>query len=154
MSTTPSILLMPHALFGSLVALATVWVFVDALNVNAATEGRVRKMSMLVAVLMWLTYLLGAYYYVGFYSADKAIIIKGPWSFAHNFFMETKEHVVIMLLLLATYLPVAASGNLVANKAARSLVLWVAGLIVLIAVAMDGTGAIISMGVRVALLPK
>jgi predicted membrane channel-forming protein YqfA (hemolysin III family) len=91
---------------------------------------------------------------VVYYGADKAIILKGPWPFAHSFFMEMKEHVVIMLLLLATYLPIAASDNLVMNKAARKIVLWVTGLIVMIGVAMDGSGAIIAMGVKVGLLPK
>jgi hypothetical protein len=68
--------------------------------------------------------------------------------------MEMKEHVVLMLLLLTTYLPIAASNNLVSSRAARNVVLWVSGLIVLVAMAMDGSGAIISMGVKVALLPK
>jgi hypothetical protein len=49
-----------------------------------------------------------------------------------------KEHVVLLLVLLTTYLPIAAAGNLAANKSARTLVLWVVGLIALIGVAMDG----------------
>jgi predicted membrane channel-forming protein YqfA (hemolysin III family) len=63
-----------------------------------------------------------------------------------------KEHVAIMLLLLATYLPIAAASNTAVNKAARKVVLWVTGLIVLIGVAIDGAGAIIGIGVKVALL--
>jgi predicted membrane channel-forming protein YqfA (hemolysin III family) len=66
--------------------------------------------------------------------------------------MEMKEHVAIMLLLLATYLPIAAASNTAVNKAARKVVLWVTGLIVLIGVAIDGAGAIIGIGVKVALL--
>ena len=59
-----------------------------------------------------------------------------------------------MLLLLATYLPIAASDNLIANKDARRLMLWVTAAIALLALAMDGEGALISMGVKVALLPR
>ncbi|MGA9535476.1 MAG: hypothetical protein WBR24_06170 [Desulfobacterales bacterium] len=68
--------------------------------------------------------------------------------------METKEHVFLMLLLLATYLPIAASGKLSSSKAARKIVLWVAGLIVPISLSMEGSGAVISIAVKVALLFK
>jgi predicted membrane channel-forming protein YqfA (hemolysin III family) len=88
------------------------------------------------------------------YKADKDVILKGPWPFAHNYFMETKEHFVITLLLAATYLPVAASNNLAANRAARRLVLCVAALVAVLALMAEGHGAIISMGVKVALLAK
>jgi hypothetical protein len=111
-------------------------------------------LSLAVAVFMWLAYLIGGYWYVLFYSTDKALILKGPWPFAHDFFMEMKEHVALMLLLLATYLPIAASGNLFSNRSARSVVLCVAGLIALIGMVLDGAGAIIGMGAKVALLAK
>lgn len=148
------ILLVIHVLFGMLCVLTTVWVFVDALNLSEANQARIKAMSLVVAVSMWLSYLIGGYWYVFYYSTDKALILKGPWPFAHNFFMEMKEHVVIMLLLLATFLPIAAFNNLLASKAARKVVLWVAGLIGLIGLSMDGTGALIGLGVKVALLPK
>jgi hypothetical protein len=60
----------------------------------------------------------------------------------------------MMLLLLATFLPIIAYNNPVANKGARKVVLWATGLLILTTVAMEGAGAIISMAVRVALLPK
>jgi hypothetical protein len=147
-------LLMVHVGFGMLCIVASVWVFVDSLNANENNLTRIRRISFAVAVFMWLAYLFGGYWYVFYYGTDKAIILKGPWPFSHSFFMEMKEHVVLMLLLLTTYLPIAASNNLVSSRAARNVVLWVSGLIVLVAMAMDGSGAIISMGVKVALLPK
>jgi uncharacterized membrane protein YwaF len=145
---------MTHVLFGMLCIVMAVWVFVDVLHVSEANYNRIKIMTYGVTAVMWLSYLIAGYWYVTYYGADKAIILKGPWPFAHNFFMEMKEHVVIMLLLLATYLPIAASNNLTMNKAARQIVLWVTGLIVMIGVAMDGSGAIIAMGVKVGLLPK
>jgi hypothetical protein len=57
-----------------------------------------------------------------------------------------------MLLLLATYLPIAAANNLAANKNARRLVLWVAALIPLLVLMIEGHGAVIAMGVKVGLL--
>jgi hypothetical protein len=146
--------LMAHAVLGSLLGLAGVWFFVDVLNAKEENEGRIKTLSVIIAGLMWLTYILAGYFYVVHYSADKTLILRGPWPFAHDFFMESKEHVVMMLLLLATYLPIIANNNLAANKGARKIALWATGLLVLTTVAMEGAGAIISMGVRVSLLPK
>jgi hypothetical protein len=148
------IILMTHVLFGMLCIIATVWLFVDALNASEANQARIKVLSLGVAAMMWLSFLIAGYWYLVYYAPDKAIILKGPWPFAHKFFMEMKEHVVIMLLLLTTFLPIVAFSNLAANKAARKVVLWVTGLIGLVAVAMDGAGALIAMGVKVALLPK
>jgi hypothetical protein len=146
------LVLMAHVMFGVGCLVTTLWVFVDVLNVSEANQGRIRKMSCAAAVFMWFAFLIAGYWYVFSYPADKAVILKGPWPFAHSFFMETKEHLVILLLMLATYLPVAAAGNLLANKAARRVVLWVAGLAVLLALTMEGEGAMIAMGVKVGLL--
>jgi hypothetical protein len=146
------IILMAHVLFGMLCIVAGVWLFVDVMHASEANQSRIRTVSLAVAVLMWLAYLVGGYWYLTFYYTDKAIILKGPWPFAHSFFMEMKEHVAIMLLLLATYLPIAAFNNTSVNKEARKIVLWVVGLIVLIGFAIDGAGAIIGIGVKVALL--
>ena len=148
------ILMMTHVLFGMLCIVSAVWVFVDVLNANEGNLARIRTMSLAVAVCMWLTFLIGGYWYVTFYAADKAAILKGPWPWAHKFFMEMKEHVIFILLLLTTYLPIAAASNLAANKQARTLVLCVVGLIVLIGIAMDGSGAIIGVGAKVGLMPK
>ena len=102
------IILMLHPTFGVLALIAAVWVFVETLNVNNMNYGRIRSASVLVAIFMWLTYIIGGYWYVVFYGEEKAIIKAGPWPFSHSFFMETKEHLFLMLLLLATYLPIAA----------------------------------------------
>jgi hypothetical protein len=144
---------MVHVLFGMLCIVTAVAVFVDVLNVSEANLVRIRMLSIAVAVFMWLAYLIGGYWYVTFYYVDKAFILKGAWPWAHKFFMEMKEHVALGLLLLTTYLPIAAANNLATNKQARTLVLCVVGLIALIGVAMDGSGAIIGVGAKVGLLP-
>jgi len=146
------IILMFHVLFGVGCIVTTVWLFVDVLHASEANLNRIRWLSRAAAAFMWLAFLVGGYWYVIFYAADKAIILKGPWPFAHRFFMETKEHLVIMLLLLVTYLPIAASNNLAANQEARRLVLWLTAVIALLGLMIEGHGAIIAMGVKVALL--
>lgn len=148
------LILMAHVSFGVACVLASVWVFVDVLNVSDANLARIRKVSCAAAVFMWAAFIVAGYWYVVFYKADKAVILKGPWPFAHNFFMETKEHLVIILLMLATYLPIAAAGNLAASPAARRVVLWVAGMVVMLALMMEGDGAVIAMGVKMGLLAK
>jgi hypothetical protein len=147
-------ILMAHVFFGVLCLLASVWVFVDVLHASEANLTRIRKLSLGIAVAMWLAYLFAGYWYVTYYSVDKAIILKGPWPFAHNFFMETKEHVVMMILLLATYLPIVAANDLAVNQGARRLMLWASGLFAALTFAAEGMGAVIAMGVKVSLLSK
>jgi hypothetical protein len=148
------LILMAHVLFGVACIVMTVWIFVDVLHASETNQARIRRMCRAAAVFMWLAFCIGGYWYVVFYKVDKAIILRGPWPFAHSFFMETKEHLVIMLLVLVTYLPIAAANNLAANKDARRVVLWVAGMIAVVALMMESEGAIIAMGVKVALLAK
>ena len=151
------ILLMSHVLFGVACMIAAVWLFVDVLHASEANIARIRRVSCAAAGVMWLAFIIGGYWYITFYKADKAIILSEhnkPWHFAHELVMETKEHLVIMLLLLVTYLPIAASNNLVASKDARHLMLWVTALTALLALTMDGEGALIAMGVKMGLLAK
>jgi len=148
------IILMAHVFFGVACLVAAVWLFVDVLQANEGNIARIRTISWGAAAFMWCAFLVGGYWYVTSYKVDKAIILKGPWPFAHNIVMETKEHLVIMLLLLVTYLPIVAADNLVASKDARKLMLWVTGLIALLALTMDGEGGVIAMGVKMSLLPR
>ena len=145
---------MVHVMFGVACIVTAIWIFVDALNVNERNLSRIKRMSWASAVFMWLAFLVGGYWYVVFYHVDKAIILKGPWPFAHKYFMETKEHLVIMLLLLVTYLPIVASNNFAENKSARRLVLWVTALIPLLGLLIEAHGAIIAAGVKEALEAK
>ena len=148
------LILMAHVLFGVACILSALWVFVEVLHASEANQARIRKICWAAAVFMWIAFCIAGYWYVVFYKVDKAIILKGPWRFAHSFFMETKEHLVILLLLLCTYLPIAASNNLAMNKDARRVVLWVSGMTALLGLFMEGEGAIIAMGVKIALLAK
>lgn len=148
------IILLSHALTGMLFILACVWVFVETLNCSASNLSRIRTACLAAATFLWATILIGGYFYVLLYAPDKALILKGPWPFAHKFIMESKEHVLLMLIPMATFLPIIASNNLPGNPAARKLLLWVSGLAFVIGVGMDGAGAIISMGAKLGLIPS
>ncbi|MEJ2642430.1 MAG: hypothetical protein P8010_22975 [Desulfosarcinaceae bacterium] len=145
-------IMMLHVLFGMLFIVGAVWLFVEVLNASEANKDRIKKMSLAVAIFMWLAYLIGGYWYVIFYNTEKAVILNGPWAFAHSFFMEVKEHVILMLVLLATFIPILGSHNFSVNRSARKAMLWTTGLAILIGMAMDGAGAIIGVGVKMGLL--
>jgi hypothetical protein len=80
------------------------------------------------------------------------LILRGPWPFAHNFFMETKEHLFFITAILAFLLPIATREKLYSNSTARNLVLVIAGLTAITGLAVEGAGAVIDHGVKVALL--
>lgn len=145
-------ILMLHPAVGVLGVLAAVWVFIETLNAHRGTLSRIRAASLVVAGFMWAAYMLGGYWYVVFYAADKALIKAGSWPFAHSFFMESKEHVFLVLLLLATFLPIAAWANLAASNGGRQLVMRSAALIVGLGLVMEGAGAVVAMGAKVPLL--
>jgi hypothetical protein len=72
---------------------------------------------------MLVAWIVGGYWYVHFYPADKALILKGPWPFAHNILMEAKEHLFFLTLILAFCLPIAVWDKLYANPNARKMLL-------------------------------
>jgi len=147
------LLLFLHPAFGVFGIFSALWVFVDALNANEHNIKRIRIASFCVAFFMVATWIVGGYWYVTFYGAEKAIILKGPWSFAHNLFMEVKEHLFFAVLLLSLYLPVVAIGNnIYKNKVAKKMMLTVAGLIIVFSLLLESAGAIINSGVKLSLL--
>jgi hypothetical protein len=150
--TGSDVILLAHSTFGVLGTLAALWVFVEALNAREGNAGRTRTAALLAAMCMALTWVFGGYWYVHFYPADRGMILKGPWPFAHTLFMETKEHLFYITLILSFYLPIVAGERLYANAAARRMVLSVAMLMVLTGLAIEGSGAVINHGVKVALL--
>jgi hypothetical protein len=143
------IILFAHPTFGVLGILASVWVLVEAINATDANQRRLWLASLVVTVCILAAWILGGFWYVNYYYAEKAVILKGPWPWAHNIFMETKEHLFFIPLILALYLPIVAAKNLARNKAARTMVMVVATFIMLNGLAIEGAGAIINYGAKV-----
>jgi len=150
--STSDAILLAHAAFGVTGCLAALWVFLEALNAQPGNAGRTRAAALVTALSMAAAWICGGYWYVHFYPAEKALILTGPWPFAHNLFMETKEHLFLITGMLAFLLPVVAREKLDSNAAARKLVLSVAALIVITGLAVEGAGAVIEHGAKVALL--
>lgn len=145
------VLVLAHAALGVLGSIAALWVFVEVLNARADNAGRTKTAAWMTAICIIGAWVCGGYWYVHFYPRDKALILAGPWPFAHNLFMETKEHLFFVTLILALLLPIAAREPLCSNAAARRIVLSAAGLVLLTGVALEGAGAVIEHGVKVAL---
>jgi hypothetical protein len=132
--------------------MAALWVFVETLNARPENTGRIRAAAMVAAICMAGAWICGGYWYVHFYPSEKTIILNGPWPFAHNLFMETKEHLFFVTAILAFLLPITIRERLYSNGAARRLVLATTALIVITGLAVEGAGAMINHGVKVALL--
>ncbi len=146
------ILLFLHPTFGVLALVASVWVFVEALNASEANQQRIWIGSLAVAALFVVTWFFAGWYYTIYYGhGDQQIIVKGPVPWAHNFFMETKEHLFFIPAILALFLPFVARVRLSMNRQARSMVLVVTALIALNVLAIEGAGAIINWGAKTAL---
>jgi hypothetical protein len=149
--STSDVVLLAHAGFGVVGCLAALWVLVEALNARPGNAARIRTAALITAVCMAGAWICGGYWYVHFYPPERALILKGPWPFAHNLFMETTEHRFFVTGILAFLLPIATRERLDSNAAARKLVLSVAALIVVTGLAVEGAGAVINHGAKIAM---
>ena len=146
------VILFAHPTFGVFGILAGVWVFVEALNASAANGKRIWIASIACAVFIAASWVLGGYWYVNYYYAEKAVILKGPWPWAHNLVMETKEHLFFIPLVLALYLPLVTRGDLVRSMPTRVMAMAVAFMIVGSCLVIEGAGALINAGAKVAFI--
>jgi hypothetical protein len=151
MVTLNDFVLLLHATLGVLGLLCAFWVFCETLQVSEANIKRIRGVAVAGAVFMGLAWSAGGFWYIHYYPADKGLILKGPWPFAHTVFMETKEHLFFLTLILSFYLPLACRDPLYLHQTARRMVLWVSLLVFLTGMGLEGAGAIINHGAEVAL---
>ena len=149
---------MPHVVLGVFGILFAVWVAVEAANSTEANQYRLKLASTGTTMFLWLSYLMGGWWYVVYYGAavsnsDRAIILAGPWKWSHSFFMEAKEHIFFMLILLSILLPIVIFRNPVfKEKKIRNLTIVIALTIVVLGLGMEGFGAMISKGVKMSLM--
>jgi len=147
--------MMLHVVLGVLGILFAVALFMDTLNFNEGHFERTKKISLAVAVCIVLSYLIGGYWYVVYYGHDRDIIKAGQWPWAHNYFMEVKEHLFFLILILSVYLPIAVYRNVpLTDKKKRNLILGISALIVLLGLFTEGAGGIISKGVTFGLMGR
>lgn len=149
---------MPHVIFGVFGILFALWVAVEAANSSEANQRRLKLASIGTTLFLWLTYLIGGWWYVVHYGAavsnsDKSIILAGPWKWSHSFFMETKEHIFFMMLFLSILLPIVTFRNQIfKDTKVRNLTIVIALTIVVLGLGMEGFGAMISKGIKMSLM--
>lgn len=144
---------MPHVVFGVWGIIFAVWALVELLNISEKNLKRLKISSVLSLIFIWLSYIIGGWWYVVYYGGDKSIIKAGPFPEAHSFFMEAKEHIFFILLLLSMYLPIIIfKNNVIENKAIKWLAITVAIIVVILGFGMEGFGSMITKGVKAGLL--
>ena len=143
-------LLLFHPTIAVIIMLLIVW-FIASLTCKEINDRRIKKISLLIALLMIIIWISAGYWYVQYYSSDKAMIIKSNWSFTHKFFMETKEHIFFIVLILSLYLPIVALKNDIAkNQIAKKLLITIGILLLSLMLYIEGAGAIIAQGAKMA----
>jgi len=138
-----------HVFFGVMGIMLAIALLVYVINVNEKNISRIRKLSLFTALSMAASYVLGGWWYVVYYAHERDIIRAGAWKWTHTFFMEWKEHMFFALLFLSILLPLIAYRNDLMAPENRRLMLIITSLVVILGLAMDGAGGIISRGVVV-----
>lgn len=150
MSTLFVVTLASHVVLG---VIAVFLSYLGVLHILKKTPNKnflswVYAVSALGLFLSWAT---GAYYYVLYYGGNvKPRILEGPYPWAHQVFMEAKEHVFIFLPFLAlTLWLVARSGDaFLEQQAGSQSSKYVATVAVILGTAVALSGIIISGAFR------
>ena len=140
-----------HAVTGILSIFAFLLVFVELLSPGEKTIKRVKIFALIGTILIFISWIIGGYYYVNYYGPDvKPLINQGSTPLVHSVIMETKEHVFLFLPFLAilTMGIIFSYPDLLKNHKAKSSVLILSALIILIGLAIAGMGYLISTGAR------
>lgn len=148
----PENLVLAHAGFGAIAGIFAIWLFGELFHAREEHRGRIQYLSLLMGIFTWLAYIFGGLFYMPFYDPDKAAIKAGSWDFGHNIFMESKEHIFFMALLLVTFVVIIVyTTDFTADAGTKKVLLWTVGTIIVLGFLVETFGAIISFSYRVAL---
>lgn len=157
------IIMLMHATTGSGAILASVWLLVELFHAKDSNVQRIKLASVITNIFVWLSYVLGGWYYVYEYSTVDKYIIKGStdlgftgslWKFAHGFFTESKEHFFLLGVVIALYVLILAyRTSFVTDKKSRQLMIVLVAILVIGGLTLEGFGAIMAMGVRLGMVP-
>ncbi len=148
------LLIMIHAFLGVAAALLSFWLGIELKYLSESTYSRVMKINWATIITTWLTYIFAAWYYVPYYGREggsKSIIKSSDYYWGHAFFTEVKEHWFFMMPLLTIVLFILVRNvDLTKDTKAKKIAMTIAFTMFVIAVLMEGFGAVISMTVRLA----
>ena len=143
-----------HAITGILAIFTFLLVFIELLSPTEKTIKRIQVFAYMGTILIFISWIVGGYYYVAHYGPDVKPAIKegsNPW--VHSIIMETKEHIFLFLPFLAilvTGMIFRFNIDLLKNHKTKSSVLILSALIILIGLVIAGMGYLVSAGARVA----
>ena len=136
---------------------AFIWAFIALLHPTEKGIIHAKYAALIGAILFFVSWLTGGFYYVDFYGENvKPVIKEGPQAWAHGVVMEAKEHIFIMLPFLGVicYWFIRKYEKILAKKngsEARKAVLLLLGLTIGLGALMAFFGYLISSGYRTAL---
>ncbi len=148
----PDNLILAHAGFGAIAGIFALWLLGEMFHASEENKSRIQYLALLMGIFTWLAYIFGGIFYMPFYGPDKDAIKKSSWDFGHKIFMETKEHMFFMALLLVTFVVIVVyTTDFTANEGMKKVLLYSIGTIIVLGFLVEIFGAIISFSYRVAL---
>ena len=146
-----AITLIVHVISGLVGFIATYAVLMALFRKKSSIK--VLRFSSALAFLSYLTsWFTGGYYYIFRYGSEVKPVIKAgdnPW--AHAFFMETKEHVFLLLPILTFMLALVfflRGDDVVSSGKMKRVVIYITVLTALLALFVTASGIIISGSAR------
>lgn len=134
-----------HVIFGLLAVLSSV-ALLALLYARHKDQRAIRILAIATAIFVWLAWFSVINVYTVEYKADKSVIVKYPeTAAAHEFGMETKEHIFYTGLILATLLPLLSFSDIEKN---RKLLMWIAAALIIGGLVMDMIGGWISVAAK------
>lgn len=140
-----------HVLTGVLATAAAygVWMHLLKPKFNPAAVRAWAYTGFFSVVLSWVT---AAWYYVKYYGGQvKPVVLAGRYAWAHEFFMEWKEHIFLFMPLLAVVLLFATwklQPDDPASDSRRRAAATVAAVLALLGIAVTLSGVFVSGAVR------
>ena len=149
-----SIPLLLHVSFGVVGILIALVVFAESWFSPTPSRRKV-LFSSGVCLCMTGALLLGGWWYVFHYPEGKALILSSENAWIHQIVMESKEHIMFLIVMLSLLLPLACRDEFrrfgTSRDSGRGITMAISGAIVLLGMMMEGMGGLISLAVRLAL---
>ena len=137
--------------FFALLSLLSASALLALLFTNSKDKKTITYLAIATAIFVWLSWFTVIPVYTVEYGADKAVIKAHPeTAAAHNFGMETKEHIFHTGLFLATLLPIFALSIDITSPNGRRLLMWAVIILILGGLVMEGLGGWIATAARIA----
>jgi len=137
-----------HVFFGLFAILAST-ALASIIYTGSTNKKLINILAIATALFVWISWFSVINVYTVEYAADKAVILKyQETALAHEFGMETKEHIFYSGLFLATLLPILSYTIDINKQVNRRLIFWIAIAIVIGGIIMEMLGGWISIAAK------